>query len=71
MSAPERQQTESEDTARRILAMVQDVTLEVHPHKRRDLVVELDSALDREGDREVEVLWVCGEPDLQEARVID
>ena len=48
MSAPERQQAESEETARGVLGLVRDLTLELHPHKRRDLVVELDSGLDRD-----------------------
>ena len=48
MSDPERQQTDVEATAHRVLDVIRELTVEVHPHKRRGLVVELDSSLDRD-----------------------
>jgi acyl carrier protein len=40
--------TDAEEQARRVLDLVRELTLELHPHKRRGLVVELDSSLDRD-----------------------
>ncbi len=48
MSIPERSPTEAEELAKNVLAVVRDVAIEIHPHKKRRLVVELDSSLDRD-----------------------
>ncbi len=48
MSGPETLQVEPEKAARRVLDVIRELTVELHPHKRRALVVKLDSALDRD-----------------------
>jgi 1-acyl-sn-glycerol-3-phosphate acyltransferase len=40
------QSSQAEQTALRVLDLVRELTLELHPHKRRGLVVGLDDALD-------------------------
>jgi len=37
-----------EEVARRVLDVTRQVTLELHPHRRRELALDLDSALDRD-----------------------
>jgi 1-acyl-sn-glycerol-3-phosphate acyltransferase len=47
-TAPETSRSGSEEIARRVLDVTRQVTLDLHPHQRRGLVVDLDSSLDRD-----------------------
>ena len=48
MSRAGQQEVDVEETARRVLEVIRGLTVELHPHKRRGAVVELDSSLDRD-----------------------
>jgi 1-acyl-sn-glycerol-3-phosphate acyltransferase len=48
VSIPEKPQNDSEELARRVLGVVHDVAIEIHPHRKRRLIVELDSSIDRD-----------------------
>ena len=51
MLSSRQQQKDAEETARRVLDVIRDLTVELHPHKKRGLVVKIE--LDPKENRQI------------------